>query len=148
MNPFGWLIDWLIKLECKILGKFSIFHFSFSIFHFDESILMMEFFLISLQNLQSTNWQTMRFKPPPPHSPIGWRVEFRPMEVCVLCSFFLLTQRKWKYDSKGTKIWHHTRQSLRVATGAFPWRVGGAKILLTVFYSMRVLPIRLAIVAT
>ena len=34
-----------------------------------------------LQNIQSTNWQTMRFKPPPPHSNIGWRVEFRPMEV-------------------------------------------------------------------
>lgn len=34
-----------------------------------------------LQNLQSTNWQTMRFKPPPPDSTIGWRVEFRPMEV-------------------------------------------------------------------
>lgn len=33
------------------------------------------------QNLQSTNWQTMRFKPPPPNSDIGWRVEFRPMEV-------------------------------------------------------------------
>ena len=33
------------------------------------------------QNLQSTNWQTMRFKPPPPGSNIGWRVEFRSMEV-------------------------------------------------------------------
>lgn len=33
------------------------------------------------ENIQSTNWQTMRFKPPPPGSPIGWRVEFRPMEV-------------------------------------------------------------------
>ncbi|XP_055345692.1 glutamate--cysteine ligase catalytic subunit-like [Paramacrobiotus metropolitanus] len=33
------------------------------------------------ENLQSTNWQTMRFKPPPPNSPIGWRVEFRPMEI-------------------------------------------------------------------
>ena len=33
------------------------------------------------QNIQSTNWQTVRFKPPPPNSPIGWRVEFRPMEV-------------------------------------------------------------------
>uniref|UniRef100_A0A674EZL1 Glutamate--cysteine ligase n=1 Tax=Salmo trutta TaxID=8032 RepID=A0A674EZL1_SALTR len=33
------------------------------------------------ENLQSTNWQTMRFKPPPPNSDIGWRVEFRPMEV-------------------------------------------------------------------
>ena len=34
-----------------------------------------------VQNIQSTNWQTLRFKPPPPNSPIGWRVEFRSMEV-------------------------------------------------------------------
>lgn len=33
------------------------------------------------ENIQSTNWQTMRFKPPPPNSSIGWRVEFRPMEI-------------------------------------------------------------------
>lgn len=33
------------------------------------------------ENIQSTNWQTVRFKPPPPGSNIGWRVEFRPMEV-------------------------------------------------------------------
>merc|ERR1711907_354563 len=33
------------------------------------------------ENIQSTNWQTVRFKPPPPNSSIGWRVEFRPLEV-------------------------------------------------------------------
>ncbi|RUS73617.1 hypothetical protein EGW08_018623 [Elysia chlorotica] len=33
------------------------------------------------ENIQSTNWQTMRFKPPPPKSNIGWRVEFRPIEA-------------------------------------------------------------------
>lgn len=33
------------------------------------------------QNLQSTNWQHMRFKPPPPGGKIGWRVEFRSMEI-------------------------------------------------------------------
>jgi len=42
------------------------------------------------ENLQSTNWQTLRWKPPPPHkgelsnsddAHIGWRVEFRSMEV-------------------------------------------------------------------
>lgn len=33
------------------------------------------------ENIQSTNWQSMRFKPPPPNSPIGWRVEFRPLEI-------------------------------------------------------------------
>lgn len=33
------------------------------------------------ENIQSTNWQTMRFKPPPPETDIGWRVEFRSMEI-------------------------------------------------------------------
>jgi len=33
------------------------------------------------ENIQSTNWQTVRFKPPPAGSNIGWRVEFRSMEV-------------------------------------------------------------------
>lgn len=33
------------------------------------------------ENIQSTNWQTIRFKPPPVNSLIGWRVEFRSMEV-------------------------------------------------------------------
>ncbi|TPX63001.1 glutamate---cysteine ligase [Powellomyces hirtus] len=34
------------------------------------------------ENIQSTNWQSMRFKPPPPSAPhIGWRVEFRSMEI-------------------------------------------------------------------
>lgn len=33
------------------------------------------------ENIQSTNWQTVRFKPPPPGSDIGWRVEFRVTEV-------------------------------------------------------------------
>ncbi|KAI9772998.1 MAG: Zn finger-containing GTPase- Activating Protein for ARF [Geoglossum umbratile] len=33
------------------------------------------------ENLQSTNWQHMRFKPPPHDGSTGWRVEFRPMEI-------------------------------------------------------------------
>ncbi|KAL4954342.1 glutamate-cysteine ligase-domain-containing protein [Aspergillus filifer] len=34
------------------------------------------------ENIQSTNWQHMRFKPPPPEKEdIGWRVEFRSMEI-------------------------------------------------------------------
>lgn len=38
------------------------------------------------ESIQSTNWQTVRWKPPPPRSTpedphIGWRTEFRPMEV-------------------------------------------------------------------
>lgn len=53
-----------------------------------------------VQNIQSTNWQTMRFKPPPPHSTIGWRVEFRPCEVqvtdfenaAIVCFVVLLTR--------------------------------------------------------
>jgi glutamate--cysteine ligase catalytic subunit len=38
------------------------------------------------ESLQSTNWQTCRWKPPPPRLSdkdphIGWRTEFRSMEV-------------------------------------------------------------------
>eukprot|EP01094_Clydonella_sp_ATCC50884_P029923 TRINITY_DN9560_c0_g1_i2.p1 TRINITY_DN9560_c0_g1~~TRINITY_DN9560_c0_g1_i2.p1 ORF type:complete len:541 (+),score=143.04 TRINITY_DN9560_c0_g1_i2:242-1864(+) len=33
------------------------------------------------ENIQSTNWQSVRFKPPPPGSSIGWRVEFRVLEA-------------------------------------------------------------------
>jgi glutamate--cysteine ligase catalytic subunit len=34
------------------------------------------------ENLQSTNWNSMRFKPPPSKdSKIGWRVEFRSMDI-------------------------------------------------------------------
>ena len=44
-----------------------------------DVILMLNVCL--LQNLQSINRQTMRFKPPPINSKIGWRVEFRPIEV-------------------------------------------------------------------
>ena len=34
------------------------------------------------ENLQSTNWNSMRFKPPPSTtSKIGWRVEFRTMDI-------------------------------------------------------------------
>ena len=34
------------------------------------------------ENFQSTNWNSIRFKPPPSfESTIGWRVEFRPMDI-------------------------------------------------------------------
>ena len=36
------------------------------------------------ENLQSTNWNSLRFKNPPTEdSEIGWRVEFRPMDICL-----------------------------------------------------------------
>ncbi|KAJ8935579.1 hypothetical protein NQ318_000846, partial [Aromia moschata] len=51
------------------------------------------------ENIQSTNWQTMRFKRAP-HSTIGWRVEFRPCEVqltdfenaAIVCFIVLMTR--------------------------------------------------------
>lgn len=55
-----------------------------------SSLVLHPAVLLCLQNLQSTNWQTMRFKPPPPNSDIGWRVEFRPMEVTSTASSELL----------------------------------------------------------
>ncbi|CAK8697360.1 unnamed protein product [Clavelina lepadiformis] len=33
------------------------------------------------ENILTSNWQSVRFKPPPPHSDIGWRVEFRVCEM-------------------------------------------------------------------
>lgn len=52
------------------------------------------------ENIQSTNWRTMRFKPPPAGSSIGWRVEFRSMEVqltdvenAAYCVFIVLITR-------------------------------------------------------
>eukprot|EP00439_Symbiodinium_sp_Y106_P082955 s217_g22.t1 len=61
------------------------------------------------ENLQSTNWQSLRWKPPPPHKGqlsneeadhIGWRVEFRSMELqmtdfenAAFISFIILVSR-------------------------------------------------------
>lgn len=52
------------------------------------------------ENIQSTNWNTVRFKPPPPGSDIGWRTEFRSMEVALtdfenaaFCVFTVLLSR-------------------------------------------------------
>lgn len=60
------------------------------------------------ENIQSTNWQTMRFKPPPPNSEIGWRIEFRPCELqftdfenAAVCCFVVLLTRvilSYKYN--------------------------------------------------
>ncbi|KAG5884145.1 hypothetical protein JTB14_021810 [Gonioctena quinquepunctata] len=52
------------------------------------------------ENIQSTNWQTMRLKIPPPNTDIGWRVEFRPCDVQItdfenaayVCFIILLTR--------------------------------------------------------
>ncbi|WEW59127.1 glutamate--cysteine ligase [Emydomyces testavorans] len=52
------------------------------------------------ENLQSTNWQHIRFKPPPAENDIGWRVEFRPIEIQItdfenaaFCIFMVLITR-------------------------------------------------------
>ncbi|VDO41769.1 unnamed protein product [Brugia timori] len=52
------------------------------------------------ETVQSSNWMNMRFKPPPPDSEIGWRVEFRPTEVqltdfenAAYCCFVVLLTR-------------------------------------------------------
>jgi glutamate--cysteine ligase catalytic subunit len=45
--------------------------------HIDDNDITMHF-----ENIQSTNWNSLRFKPPPAqNSKIGWRVEFRTMDI-------------------------------------------------------------------
>ena len=50
---------------------------------FPDKIEVNDFeFTNHFESLQSTNWHTLRFKPPPSmDSPIGWRVEFRSMDL-------------------------------------------------------------------
>ncbi|XP_040567390.1 glutamate--cysteine ligase [Lepeophtheirus salmonis] len=58
------------------------------------------------ENIQSTNWQTMRFKIPPVDPKIGWRVEFRPCEIqftdfensSIVCFVVLLTRTILSYN--------------------------------------------------
>lgn len=57
------------------------------------------------ENIQTTNWRTLRLKPPPT-SDIGWRVEFRPCEVqltdfenaAFVCFMALLTRVMLAYN--------------------------------------------------
>ncbi|TGZ73362.1 hypothetical protein CRM22_001563 [Opisthorchis felineus] len=67
---------------------------------FEEQLVEKENSVEHFENIQSTNWQSMRFKPPPPDTSIGWRVEFRPMELqltdfenAAFVSFLLLLSR-------------------------------------------------------
>ncbi|KAH9589037.1 Glutamate-cysteine ligase catalytic subunit [Trypanosoma melophagium] len=60
------------------------------------------------ENIQSTNWQSVRLKPPPLEGDFGWRVEFRVMDVMptpfenAAFSVFviLLTQAIIRYNAK------------------------------------------------
>lgn len=69
----------------------------------------------------------MRFKPPPPESSIGWRVEFRPCEVqltdfenaAYVCFVVLLTRVVLSYNlcfvipiSKVKKITHQKKKNI------------------------------------
>nr|BAA09527.1 gamma-glutamyl-cysteine synthetase [Schizosaccharomyces pombe] len=65
----------LAKHMAHIFSRDPLVIFSDSILQ-DNSVSNAHF-----ENLNSTNWQSMRFKPPPPGSDIGWRVEFRSMEI-------------------------------------------------------------------
>ena len=48
----------------------------------DETLFNSSKLTAHFENLQSSNWNSMRFKPPPSvDSKIGWRVEFRTMDI-------------------------------------------------------------------
>lgn len=59
------------------------------------------------ENIQSTNWQSMRFKPPPireNNNLIGWRIEFRTIELqftsfenSAFCAFVILMVKAIKH---------------------------------------------------
>jgi len=89
------------------------------------------------ENIQSTNWQTMRFKPPPPGSDIGWRVEFRPCELQIsdfenaaLCCFVVLLTRsilsyKWNLLMPISKVDENMKRAQKrdgVLNQRFWWR--------------------------
>lgn len=89
------------------------------------------------ENIQSTNWQTMRFKPPPPGDKIGWRVEFRPCELQIsdfenaaVCCFVVLLTRsilsyKWNLLMPISKVDENMKRAQKrdaVRTQKFWWR--------------------------
>ncbi|KAL8990193.1 MAG: hypothetical protein Q9177_001096 [Variospora cf. flavescens] len=88
MDP-GLVVDEAIKERLMIEGMDDLLATHFAHLFIRDPIVIFEQDLKELdltktdhfENLQSTNWQHMRFKPPPADNSIGWRVEFRPMEI-------------------------------------------------------------------
>ncbi|KAG8722182.1 hypothetical protein FRC08_005931 [Ceratobasidium sp. 394] len=68
--------DLLAKHISHLFIRDPLVIFSEAITQIDDTLSTDHF-----ESLQSTNWQSLRFKPPPANSAIGWRVEFRTMEV-------------------------------------------------------------------
>jgi len=100
---------------------------------FTDTENSVEFF----ENLNSTNWNSMRLKVPPPGSPIGWRVEFRPMEVqlsdfenaaysifVILLAKALTAQRPTLYMpiSSVDDNMERAKQTNAATQGSFHWR--------------------------
>ena len=88
MDP-GLVVDKEIKqqlldggMDDRLATHFAHLFIRDPIVIFDEDLTELDMSKADhFENLQSTNWQHMRFKPPPAGSNIGWRVEFRPMEI-------------------------------------------------------------------
>eukprot|EP00344_Euplotes_crassus_P002658 CAMPEP_0197001892 /NCGR_PEP_ID=MMETSP1380-20130617/6480_1 /TAXON_ID=5936 /ORGANISM="Euplotes crassus, Strain CT5" /LENGTH=637 /DNA_ID=CAMNT_0042419747 /DNA_START=37 /DNA_END=1950 /DNA_ORIENTATION=- len=79
--------EWFDKLKDSGMTDRLAYHFA-SLFSHDSLVIFedrLEFDPDStehFENLNSTNWNSVRFKPPPSYdSPIGWRVEFRPVDI-------------------------------------------------------------------
>jgi len=79
------------------------------------------------ENIQSTNWQSLRFKPPTPEQDkIGWRVEFRTMELnftdfenaahsCILrlLMIFLFTKKPNNFKIPMSKVDDNMNKALK-----------------------------------
>ncbi|KAJ1448288.1 glutamate-cysteine ligase-domain-containing protein [Pelagophyceae sp. CCMP2097] len=70
------LDDLLAKHVAHLFIRDPLVCFRGMISELDDSVATDHF-----ENLQSTNWNSVRWKPPPAQSKIGWRVELRSMEV-------------------------------------------------------------------
>lgn len=78
----------IAPLDYDLAKHFAHLFIRDSVSIFEESIIQdRETSTNHFENIQSTNWQTLRFKPPTQTSipsnknALGWRVEFRPLEV-------------------------------------------------------------------
>jgi glutamate--cysteine ligase catalytic subunit len=79
--------EWFQKLKEADMSDRLAYHFA-SLFNHDSLVIFKDRVKNAMdvtehfENFNSTNWNSVRFKPPPAlDSSIGWRVEFRTLDI-------------------------------------------------------------------